>query len=76
MLEAGDDVYDPTSGWPQPNLSENLGETASDDDDVPPEVRQELNRLKVLGRPYQAPSVDELVPMRDVYSQPSYERLD
>ena len=58
--EAMDDVHDPTSGWPQPNVSENLGETANVDDHVPPEVIQELNRLKVLGRPYQAPSVDEL----------------
>ena len=43
VLESRDDVYDPTSGWPQPNFSESLGETASDDDDVPPEVTQELN---------------------------------
>ena len=31
-LKAGDDVYDPTSDWPQPNLSENVGESANNDD--------------------------------------------
>ena len=55
---------------------ENLRETANGDDDVTPEVAQELNRLKVLGRPHQAPRVDELVPKRDVYSQKSCELLD
>ena len=30
-------------------------EAANDDDNVPPEVTQELNRLKVLDRPYQVP---------------------
>ena len=60
VLEARDDVFDPTSGWPHPNLSENVGEIASDDDD---------DRLKVFGRPCQAPSADELqlLQKRDVH---------
>ena len=41
-----------------------------------PEVTEELNRLKTLGRPYTAPSVDELMPQRFVYSQKTNEQLD
>ena len=75
VLEATDDAVGPISGWPQPNPSENLGETASDDDDAPPEVTQEVDRLKALGRLYKAPSVDELLPKRDVYGTRSNELL-
>ena len=39
-------------------------------------VTLELNRLKALGRAYKAPSVDELMPLRYVYSQKTDERLD
>ena len=38
-----------------------------------PEVTDELDRLITLGR---APSVDELMPPRYVYSQKTNERLD
>ena len=37
-------------------------ESVDSDDDVPPEVTHELRRLKVLGRPYWASSVSELMP--------------
>ena len=40
----------------------NPDDPTSDDDDVPPEVTHELNRLKALGRPHQALSVVELTP--------------
>ena len=59
-----------------PNSSADLDEAASENDDVPPEVTHELNRLKALGRLYQAPSVDELMPERDVYGTKSNELLD
>ena len=52
--------------WPEP----------SDEDGVPPEVTDEVNRLIALVIPYQAPSVDELLPKRDVYGTRSNELLD
>ena len=58
VLEAQDDVYDETPGTPT-NLAETSGENVTDDDIVAPEVREELNRLKTLGRIYRAPSVDQ-----------------
>ena len=50
--------------------------TKNDDEDVPPEVTLELIRLKVLGGPFQVPSVDEQVPQRDAHSQKSCDWLD
>ena len=41
-----------------------------------PEVTEELKRLKTLGRPYTAPSVDELMPRTFVYCQKTNELLD
>ena len=41
-----------------------------------PDETHELNRQKVLGRPYQATSVDELSPKRAVYGTRSNELLD
>ena len=35
-----------------------------------------MNRLKTLGRPYTAPSADELMPRTFVYSQKTNEQLD
>ena len=52
VLEAMDDVLDPTLGGPDPKPIVNRDELLSDDDDVPPDVTHELNRLKMLGRPY------------------------
>ena len=52
------------------------GEATTDEDFVAPEVTEELNRLKMLGRPYRAPTVDELMPRGHVYSQKTNERLN
>ena len=65
MLEAQDDVYDETPGTPT-NPAETSGENATDEDVVAPEVTEELNRLKTLGRAHKAPSVDELMSLRYV----------
>ena len=54
-------------GGPGPKPIVNRDELTSDDDDVPPDVTHELNRLKALGRPYQAPSASELLPKGDVH---------
>ena len=43
---------------------------------MPPEVTEELNRLKTLDRAYKALSVDQLMPLRYVYSEKTNERLD
>ena len=75
LLEAQDDVYDETPGTPT-NPSETSEENATDEDVVAPEVTEELNRLKTLGRAYKAPSVDELMLLKYVYSQKTNERLD
>ena len=64
VLEAMDDVFVPIPGG---TSCANSGELISDDDDVPPDVTHELDRLKAVGTPYQALSVDELVPKRDVF---------
>ena len=64
------------AGSPRRRLAETSGENATDEDVVAPEVTEELNRLKTLGRAYQAPSVNELMPLRYVYSQKANERLD
>ena len=74
VLEAQDDVYDETTGTPT-NPAENSGENATDED-VAPEVTEELNRLETLGRAYKALSVDDLMPLRYVYSQKTNELLD
>ena len=64
VLEAQDEVYD-APGTPT-NRAETSGEKATDEDVVAPE----------LGRAHKAPSVDELMPLRLVYSQKTNERLD
>ena len=64
VLEAQDEVYD-APGTPT-NPAETSGEKATDEDVVAPE----------LGRAHKAPSVDELTPLRHVYSQKTNERLD
>ena len=48
----------------------------TDEDVVGPEVTEELNRLKLLGRPYTAPTVDELMPRGPLYSHRTNEQLD
>ena len=75
MLVAQDDVYDETPGTPA-IPAENSGENATDEDIVAAEVTEELNRLKMLGRAYEAPSVDQLMSLKFVYSQNINERLD
>ena len=75
VLEAQDDVYDDSAGTPT-NLAGMFGVNTTDEDVVAPEVTEELNRLKVLGRPYTAPTVDELMPRGLVYSQRTNEHLD
>ena len=74
VLEATDDVFDPLSGWQNP--VEDPGKPLDGEDDVPLEVTRELDRLKLLGRAYQAPSASELLPRRDVHSQKTDEVLD
>ena len=69
------DVHDETTGTPT-NLAETAGENATDANVVAPEATEELNRLKTLGIVYKVPSVDELLPLRYVYSLKSNERLD
>ena len=58
------------------NLAGTPGKNETDEDVVSPEVTEELNRLKMLGRPYTAPSADELMPRTFVYSQKTNEQLD
>ena len=58
------------------NLAGTLGENETDEDVVSPEVTGELNRLKMLGRPYTAPSADELMPRTFLHSQKTNEQLD
>ena len=60
------DAFDPTLGL-GPSSSAN-SKSVNNDDDVPPEVTHELHRRKALGRPYQAPSVSELMPTRDAHT--------
>ena len=75
VLEALDDVFDE---HPETltNLAGTPGENETDEHVVSPEVTEELNRLKMLGRPYTAPSADELTPRTFVYSQKTNEQLD
>ena len=61
VLEALDDVFDEPPET-LTNLAGTPGENETDEDVVSPEVTEELNRLKILGRPYTAPRVDELMP--------------
>ena len=75
VLEALDDVFDEPPETPT-NLAGTPGKNETDEDVVLPEVTEELNRLKMLGRPYKAPSVDELMPRMFVYSQKTNEQLD
>ena len=75
VLEAQDDVYDEAAETPT-NLAGVSGVNTTDEDVVGPEVTEELNRLKLLGRPYTAPTADELMPREPVYSQRTNERLD
>ena len=74
-LKAQHDVYDDTTEE-LTNLVETSGETATDEDAVSPEVTGELDRLKALGRPYKAPTVEELMPRGPVNSQKTNEQLD
>ena len=75
VLEALDDVF---SKHPEPptNLASTPGENETDEDVVSPEVTEELNRLKTLGRLYTAPSVEELMPRTFLYSKKTNEQLD
>ena len=75
VLEALDDVFDEPPET-LTNLAGTPGENETDEDVVSPQVTEELNRLKMLGRPYTAPSVDELIPRTFVYSQKTNEQLD
>ena len=75
VLEAQDNVNDWSPGTPT-NRAESSFENATHEDVVAPEVTEELNRLKTLGRAHKAPSVDELMPLRHVHSQKTNERLD
>ena len=68
LLEAPDDVHDEASGTPS-NLTEMCREYAADEDVAVPEVTEELNRLKTLGRSYREPIVDETMPRGHVYRQ-------
>ena len=74
-LEAQDNVYDEAPGAPT-NLAETSGENTADEDVVAPEVTEELNRVKKLGRPYRSPTVHESMPPKSVYSQKTNEWLD
>ena len=56
-------------------LAETSGENATDDV-AAQEVTEKLNRLKKLDRAYKAPSVDEPMPLRYVYSRKTNEALD
>ena len=75
VLEAQDDVYDEAAETPA-SLAGMSGLSTTDQDVVAPEVTEELNRLKLLGRPCRAPTADELMPRGPVYSQRTNERLD
>ena len=68
VLEALDDVFDE----PPETLTNLAGAPGENETDV----TEELNCLKMLGRPYTAPSVDELMPRTFVYSQKTNEQLD
>ena len=72
VLEALDDVFDEPPET-LTNLTGTHGENETFEDVVSPEETEELNRLKTLGRPYTAPSVDELMPS-DVCVQPEDKR--
>ena len=75
VLEALDDVFDEPPETPT-NLAGTPGENETDEDVASLEVTEELNRLKTLGRPYTAPTTDELMPRTFVYSQKTNEQLD
>ena len=75
VLEALDDVFDETPETPT-NLAGTPSENETDEDVVSPEVTEELNRLKTLGRPSTAPTVDEPMPQTFMYSQKTNEQLD
>ena len=68
-------VFDDAT-WKLTNVDETSGEFVTDEDVVLPEVTEELNRLKMLGSPFRAPTVDELMLRGHVYSQTTHERLD
>ena len=62
VLVAQDDVYNEAPGAPT-NVAETFDDNTTDDEDVvAPEMTKELIRLETLGRPYRAPTVDELMP--------------
>ena len=55
------------------NPADTSGEKATDEDVVAPEVTEEHT---TLGRACTAPSVGQLMPLRELYSQKTNERLD
>ena len=67
VLEALDDVFDEPPETPT-NLASTPGEN-----ETSPEVTEELNPLPTLGKPYTAPSADELMP-RTFCVQPEDQR--
>ena len=75
VLGAQGDIHDETPGT-LTNPAETSGENATDEDVVAPEVTEDLNRLKTLGRAHKALSVDEPMPLRYLNSQKTNERLD
>ena len=76
VQEPMDEVFDLTFGGRSPSPSVNPDKSFGDDDDVPPEVTHELNRLKALGKPYEAPGATDRIPKRDVQGTRSSELLD
>ena len=72
VLETIDDVFNPAEARLGPSSTPNSDERF----DVEDEVTHELHQMKALGRPYQAPTVSELMPKRDVYGTTSDELLE
>ena len=63
VLKALNEVFDEPPETPT-NLAGTPGENETDEDVVSPEVTEELNRLKKLGRPYTAAASDVLCSAR------------
>ena len=72
VLEALDDVFDEPLET-LTNVAGALGENETDEDVVSPEVTEELNRLKMLGRPYKSPQCGR-ADASDVCVQPEDQR--
>ena len=75
VLEALDDVFDEPPETPT-NLAGTPGENETDEDVCVARSDGGAEPLKTLGRPYTAPSADELMPRTFVYSQKTNEQLD